>query len=149
MVIRKRQMAAFTSGILEPHKCLVTTLGFFLDRKGIIHKGNLHTERRLRSVSKYTEHLQDEWKQVYNNYTGSWKQPGCLICSIFILHFSCICVKCSDTSSKAVTNQEFSLEKCIFLYLMKPSLSLSKLETEKYAVSFLGLVSPRKTSAIC
>lgn len=107
------------------------SLGFLLGRKEIIYKGNLHTGMRLRSVSRHKEHLQGEWKQVYSNYTGSWKQPGCLIYSIFILRFSCICIKCSNTSFKAVTNKQFRLENCVFLCLMKAALNLSKTEIAK------------------
>lgn len=112
------------------------SLGFLLGRKEIIYKGNLHTGRRLHSVSRHKEHLQGEWKQVYSNYTRSWKQPGCLICSIFILCFSCIRIKCSNTSFKTVTNKKFRLENCVFLCLMKVALNLSKAEIAKNANYF-------------
>lgn len=44
--------------------------------------------------------------------------------------------------------RNLSLEKCVFLCLMKLSMALSKLEAAKNAVSFLELIFPRKTLAI-
>lgn len=120
------------------------SLGFLLGRKEIIYKGNLHTGRRLHSVSRHKEHLQGEWKQVYSNYTRSWKQPGCLICSIFILCFSCIRIKCFNTSFKTVTNKSLGW-KTVFSFVSWKSLWIClKQKLQKMQFIFHDLNSPGK-----